>query len=388
VIFVYIGVSVIYLLFFAIAGRLGRIRRYTTHPNKASIAVLVPTYQDDSVIIETTKRVLEQNYPASKFTVTVIADGLQPETIAQLKMYPINLVEVAFDVSMKAKSLNQAFQILKEDDYDLALILDADNVMSSDALEKINHAYRDGWRVIQCHRTAKNLNTSVAILDAISEEVNNTIFRRGHRAVGLSCTLIGSGMAFEYKLLKRIFSLPGILNNPGEDREVDIELVKEDIIVQYLDDAYVYDEKVQRKEVFQKQRTRWIATQVDQIRRFLKKDILVKFKSKTYLNKFFQNFLLPRLLFALLFIIIFLTAVLGIVLDSPILYPSFMWWVLLLVMYSFALIFAIPKSFYNAKTLNAFFQIPVLMLSMLKAIFHMRKNKKGFIHTPKEFTQP
>jgi hypothetical protein len=49
---------------------------------------------------------------------------------------------------------------------------------------------------VQGHRTAKNTNNSWAILDAISEEINNNIFRKGHRVLGLSSAIIGSGMAF------------------------------------------------------------------------------------------------------------------------------------------------------------------------------------------------
>ncbi|MBL7708380.1 MAG: glycosyltransferase, partial [Chitinophagaceae bacterium] len=256
------------------AGRFGKLKGYSTAGEKAMIAVLIPSYRDDSVILDTALQALKQSYLSERYTVTVIADGLQADTIQQLKRLPIQVVEVSFDVSMKAKSLNAAFSQLPSGVYDIAMILDSDNIMNPDCLEKVNHAFQQGWQVIQCHRTAKNKNTAVAILDALSEEVNNTIFRRGHRAAGFSCTLIGSGMAFKYELLKDIFALPEIQNNPGEDREVDIQLVKKNIIVEYIDDAYVFDEKVQRKEVFEKQRTRWLGTQVEQAGRFFRKDML------------------------------------------------------------------------------------------------------------------
>ena len=55
---------------------------------------------------------------------------------------------------------------------------------------------------MQGHRVAKNHNTNLATLDAVSEEINNNIFRSGHRAIGLSSALIGSGMAFDYELIK------------------------------------------------------------------------------------------------------------------------------------------------------------------------------------------
>ncbi len=385
--FIYVGLSVTYLFLFALAGRFGKLKTYSAAGEKAMIAVLIPSYKDDSVILDTALQALKQSYPSGKYTVTVIADGLQPETIQELKGLPIKVVEVSFEVSMKAKSLNAAFNQLPSGFYDIAMILDSDNIMDPDCLEKVNDAFQQGWQVIQCHRTAKNKNTAVAILDALSEEVNNTIFRRGHRAAGFSCTLIGSGMAFKYELLKNIFALPEIQNNPGEDREVDIQLVKKSIIVEYIDDAYVFDEKVQRKEVFEKQRTRWLGTQVEQVGRFFRKDMLSFFWTKTYLNKCFQNFLLPRLLFVLLFFFILLICVVDIITGYGLLMPLWHWWVVLFVMYLVTMLLAVPASFYNRKTGKAILQVPVLIISMIKALLKIGQNKKGFLHTPKEFSK-
>ena len=91
----------------------------------------------------------------------------------------MKLVEVSFEKSTKSKALNAAMAVL-DDDYDIALVLDADNIMESDFISKIDKAFANGAVVVQGHRVAKNLNTSLAVLDAISEEVNNHIFRKGH----------------------------------------------------------------------------------------------------------------------------------------------------------------------------------------------------------------
>ncbi|WP_431159455.1 hypothetical protein, partial [Winogradskyella poriferorum] len=72
-----------------------------------------------------------------------------------------------------------------DDAYEYAIILDADNIRECHFLTKMNMAFQNGFRVVQGHRKAKNLNTPFAILDAASEEVNNHIYRRGHRALGL-----------------------------------------------------------------------------------------------------------------------------------------------------------------------------------------------------------
>ena len=61
----------------------------------------------------------------------------------------------------------------------LSMILDADNIMKEGCLESVNAAFQEGANAVQCHRTAKNQQTSVAVLDAISEEINNHLFRKG-----------------------------------------------------------------------------------------------------------------------------------------------------------------------------------------------------------------
>ncbi len=76
--------------------------------------------------------------------------------------------------------------------------------MAKGFLNEVNVAFDLGAKVVQAHRTAKNLNTPFAFLDACNEEINNHIYRKGHAAIGLSPALIGSGMAFEYNYLHNL----------------------------------------------------------------------------------------------------------------------------------------------------------------------------------------
>ncbi|HVV05979.1 MAG TPA: glycosyltransferase [Puia sp.] len=391
--FVYLLATLSYLFVLSVAGRFGRFPKYSACPQKARIAVIIPSYKEDNIILNTATQALLQHYPRTNYTVTVIADQLQPGTIRQLKEIPVRVIEVKWEKSMKAKSLNVAFQQLAGDQgegagkgYDLAFILDADNIMSPDCLEKVNHAWQQGWEVIQCHRTAKNKNNSVAILDAMSEEMNNTIFRRGQRALGLSCALIGSGMAFRYSLIKDIFSSPEIQDNPGEDKVVEMQLISRGVRVEYLEDAYVYDEKVQRKEVFEKQRTRWLGTQIDNLRPLLAKKMRENAIGRIYYLKVLEWLLLPRLLLLALFGLLLLLSAADIFMGLHLLAPAWPWWIGLMALYGLTLLIAIPASFYNGQTVKAFLKIPVLMLAMLKALMGVKKNKSGFIHTPKEFS--
>jgi cellulose synthase/poly-beta-1,6-N-acetylglucosamine synthase-like glycosyltransferase len=386
VLFIYLSVSSVYMLFMVAGGRLRKAPVYSSDPDKKRIAVIIPSYKEDNIIIDTASKAIRQDYPNAYFDVFIVADKLQKETIEKLKALPLTVVEVQFEVSMKAKSMHAAFESIPVDKYDIAMILDADNVMSAGCLEKVNHAFHKGFQAVQCHRVAKNKNNAVAVLDAISEEINNQLFRIGQRAFGLSSALIGSGMAFEFEKLKAIFSSTHILNNAGEDREIDLQLMKDKVIIEFIRDALVYDEKVSSPMVFEKQRTRWLEAQVNNCKRFFDEDMRSLSNRKIYWYKLFQTLLLPRSLYLLVFAILMTLISAGYLLHFPLLFPAGPWWVLVLIIYLASLIFAIPAVYFNIDTLKAVVHLPVLILSMVKALFKMKSNRKEFLHTPKLHT--
>jgi len=385
IIFLYLFISTCYLFIIALAGRFLKGKKFLPNTSRKKILILIPCYREDHIILDTAAKAVDHNYPKDCLKVMVIADQLQPATIEKLKQLPVDVLEV--HVNMKSKSVSAALQTLNTKDAEIVMILDADNVMGPDCLEKVNDAFQQGYAAVQCHRTAKNKNNSVALLDAISEEININLFRRGPAHLGLSAAPIGSGMAFDFSLVKEIFSSNEILNNPGEDREIDLQLMIRKIKMEFIDDAFVLDEKVSSAEVFEKQRIRWLEAQVNHVRRFFHPDIKKAPKTILYYNKFFQNLLLPRILFLLVFSVFFLLLAVQWVFSITIVYPSSLWWLACMLLYAITLFISIPNSYYNRTTFKAILHIPVLMASMIKALFQLKKNRKEFLHTPKSFTE-
>ena len=201
----YLTLNVLYLFVSAVAGRLGRaddVPVTDTVDQLRRIAILIPAYKEDAVILGSVQANSQQDYPADRYDLIVIADSFLPKTFQSLSLYPVRVIPVEFEQSTVQKSIAYALNALPENTYDIVLISDADNHMEPDFLKRINQAFGQGWRAVQGHRTANNTNTSVAVFDAMNEEVNNTIFRAGQRALGLSATPIGSGMAYEPTMMK------------------------------------------------------------------------------------------------------------------------------------------------------------------------------------------
>ncbi|MBL7699548.1 MAG: glycosyltransferase [Chitinophagaceae bacterium] len=384
--FIYLSVNVGYLLLISITGLFARRKSSIENINRKKIAVLITSYKEDDVIVNTIRQAVEHDYPKENFDVFLVADQLQPSTIEKIKTFDVHVSEVNFPVGSKARSLNFLLNKIDPAKYDIALVLDGDNIMTPGFLEKINSAFQEGFKAVQAHRTAKNRNTPVAVLDALSEEINNHLFRRAQRALGFSSSLIGSGMAFEFDTLKKVYNKPGILDNPACDREVDFEMMKNGITVQYLDDAMLLDEKVSSGNVFEKQRRRWLESQMLHLKLFLSKNEHVTRKTKDYWNKLFINLIPPRIIFLAIFFIIFLCCLAQYFLEIDITGFAITWWIVLFAAYILSLIIAVPSHLITLSTLKAFLYLPSVLFSYIKAAFTMKINRKEFVHTPKTYT--
>lgn len=372
VIFVLLALSVGYLLLFAVASRLRRPHPIPETEKRHRFAVLFPAYKEDRVIVQAVHQFLRQDYPTDRYDLIVISDQMQPETNEELRQLPIRLLTAHYQESSKAKALTLAMEATANETYDSIVIMDADNTTSPQFLQELNKGHAAGMKAIQAHRVAKNLNTDVAILDAVSEEINNSIFRGGHVALGLSSALIGSGMAMDAGWFRENVTK---LQTAGEDKELEALLLKQGIRIHYLEHVRVEDEKTQKKEVIKSQRKRWLAAQFGSLFAALPDLPSALLKGNIdYCDKIIQWMLPPRIV--LLAGVFFFTVLVSIL--CPVL--SLKWWML-----SFALIaalsLAIPGYLLNKRLLSALLQVPSLAWMMLATLFKLKGANKKFIHT-------
>ncbi|MBE0650336.1 MAG: glycosyltransferase [Bacteroidales bacterium] len=373
-VYLYLAFSTIYLFVFAFAG-IFKIKKNTIkETRKRKMIVLIPGYREDEVIVDVAKEALKQDYGTENYDVAIIADGFLPETIEKLSQINVKVFEVKLEFSTKSRALNAALDQL-DDSYDVAVILDADNIMETRFLTKVNEAFCAGYQIVQGHRIAKNMDTSFAILDAVSEEMNNHIFRKGHWVLGFSSSLIGSAMAFDYQYFKSTMREVKVVG--GFDKELEVRLLKEKKKIVYLPDAYVYDEKVPNAKVFTKQRRRWISAQIH----YFGKSFIPAFKELIFhgnidlFNKALQFILLPRiLLISILFIIS-----LAFLILAPASY--FLPWIIIFVLCLLVFVLSIPGYFYNFRTLWAITRLPLGIFLTVLSVFRFKGGNKEYLHT-------
>lgn len=375
--FIIIAFSVIYVAFFAFVSFLFRNRKDELNKKAtgyASFLVIFPSYHEDLVIVNSVNKFLCQDYPSDKYNVIVVSDHQTEKTNSQLENLPVTLLKPIFDKSTKAKALQYAMHesIRSGMIYDYIVILDADNVVETNFLSCLNVTCQQGYKAIQCHRKAKNGETDVAIFDGISEEINNTIFRLAHNKVGLSSSLIGSGLCLEYKwFLDNVDKL----STAGEDREIESLLIMDNIYIKYEEGIFVFDEKVDDLDSFQRQRQRWIVAQAHSLLSMLPYIPHAITKGNiNYIDKTLQQALIPRSMLIVILIIISIVELL--------LCPlwSLKWW-LLLVILAMSLILSIPAEKRKWKLLSKWFTALLMTLQMFRSASKIPQDKGEFIHT-------
>jgi cellulose synthase/poly-beta-1,6-N-acetylglucosamine synthase-like glycosyltransferase len=336
--------------------------------------VLVPAYKEDEIILSTAHNLLNLDYPAGFFDVYVIADSFQPETIAQLRNLPLHVLEVSFEKSTKANSLNEAFQRINKN-YNIALVCDADNMLEKDFLKKINNQFVDGVTAVQGRRVAKNLDTSFAVLDGCSEAVNNHIFRKGPNALDVSASIIGSGMAFEFQTLKNLMSEIEAVG--GFDKMLQLKAVQQGICIHYLEDALIFDEKVDNSNAFKQQRRRWMSSQFIYLRKYFLQGFKELWKGNfNYFNlAVLNNILLPKVFMLVIFPLL---VVFTYFIDTDTVPVVILLWILYVV----SLAMALPRMLLKANYLFiALRKLPKATLVMFSALFQLKQANKTFIHT-------
>lgn len=366
--FIFTAGTVLYIGVFAVASLFRKNATVVKAKINRRFIILIPSYKQDEVIEQAVLAILSQAYPQRMFDVTVISDHQSEMTNMRLAQYPITLLIPNFEESTKAKSLQYAILNLPEFKiYDVAIILDADNIVEPEFLANINDAYESAaTKAIQVHRISRNRDTAAARMDAVFEEINNNIFRKGHINLGLSAALAGSGVAYDFAWLKENIMRT---RTSGEDKELEALLLRQEIYIDYFDKIYVYGEKMRTTQKLNEQRGRWATQQFHNFVRnihFLPGAIFRK--QYDLADKIIQWMLIPRTT------MVGIIMLMCIVLPFISLFTALKWWILgALALFFFAL--ATPDYLVDEMWDKTFLRSPFVTL-WGKLYTRLKKNKK------------
>ena len=367
--FILVALTVLYLGIFAFTSMFARHSETPKARNQNRFIIFIPSHKSGKSVEMTVNSILGQTYPQRLFDVTVIADHEDEITMFHLAQQPVTLLRPNYAKSSRTKSLQLAINNLPQFKiYDVVIILDAGDVVEPEFLEQMNDAYESaGTKAIQAHKVSFNRDTVSARLSAIFEEINNSIFRRGHITVGLSAAMSSSGMVFNFEWFKQQI-LAAKIN--WADKELEALLLRHHIYVDYFDDIMVYGEKERQAEEFNRQHRNWIITQWRAVLRNLRHlPIAILQKHYDMIDKLLQWILIPRML---MMVIILLMCII-----MPFIYftMAIKWWALFaIVLFVFAM--ATPNYLVDEKWDSTFFKIPFVLMS---SILHKFKWGRKFI---------
>lgn len=257
-----VAVFVFYHLFFVICYfflkifriEKGNFQRSTPRLNK--FAIIVPAHNEEKIIGELLNSVKNLDYPNDLFDLFVIADNCTDNTaLIARKGGAICYERVNNERRGKPYALNWILQQIELDKYDAFTIIDADTAIDEKYLKTMNQFLNRGCAVIQGYFGLMNPDDSwLTKLGVIPGILKFKIRYHCKEALGLSCPLMGNGMCFSRDVIQKLgweaYSIT-------ENWEYYIQLLLNNYIVHFAEEAYIYSHAVTALSHGETQRKRW-----------------------------------------------------------------------------------------------------------------------------------
>jgi hypothetical protein len=214
--------------------------RGSSEQSQLSLVVLVPAHDEQGGIGATLESRAACDYPQDRVRVVVIADNCGDRTADCAREAGVEAWERA-DPTQRGKgyALIWALERLRAEhaDFDAVVMLDADCVASPNLLSAVDMRLRAGASALQVNYVAANPEDShAAALRFGGFALMNTVRFLGKQRLGLSCGLVGTGMAFTKDLLIRE---PWTATGLVEDGEYHLRLVMAGERAEFVADASV-----------------------------------------------------------------------------------------------------------------------------------------------------
>jgi GT2 family glycosyltransferase len=269
-----LALSTLYLLALLAAAR-SAVRRprtaapFTDASDRLPLVVLVPAHNEETVIGPTLEALIATDYPDDARRVIVIADNCSDRTAAIADGAGAEVWERT-DPERHGKGFALAWaleRLLELDDRSRAIVfVDADCVASANLLSAVEQRLHSGARAMQVDYVAGNPEASNAsALRFAAFAVGDTVRFLGKERLGLSCGLVGTGMAFSRELLERN---PWTSTGLVEDGEFHMRLVLAGERVEFVPEAQVSQAVPTSHRAGSSQQARWEAGKLQLIRRW------------------------------------------------------------------------------------------------------------------------
>ncbi|MGL4910928.1 MAG: glycosyltransferase family 2 protein, partial [Romboutsia sp.] len=255
-----------YSLFLSLFGYKKLEKYYKDHDPEAKFLVLVAAHNEEDVIGSTLDNLKKIDYPEHLYDLYVVNDNSSDRTgeiCDECNVKHIDTIEkkhkkegVGKSAGLQYALRELGFDKLKKN-YDMLLVLDADNHVDSNILKEVNSQWIDEGKpeAIQTYLDSKNAESTIATGYATAYNITNRFFQLSKKRLGLNNAIGGTGFAVRMDWLINTggFSYKSLV----EDLEMSIEIFKSGGRVSWNHFTRIYDEKPDTLKVSIKQRIRW-----------------------------------------------------------------------------------------------------------------------------------
>ena len=221
--------------------------------------ILIAARNEKYVIGNLIDSIKKQDYPSDLYTIFVVADNCTDNT-AQIAREKGAIVYERFDNDHRTKGYALEFLVdnIKKDyrieSFEGYFIFDADNLLKSDYLKKMNNAFDEGCKIITSYRNTKNFDENwVASTYALHWLRSIRTNHRARSILRLATNIQGTGFLFSNEIIKDGWHYTSLT----EDRALTADAVAQGYQITYQDEAEFYDEQPTNLKIALRQRLRW-----------------------------------------------------------------------------------------------------------------------------------
>jgi len=229
------------------------------------IRVIVAAHNEAGVIAGVAQDLASQTYPKELLTACVVADRCTDETSAVADRF-IDVVEREQGEGAKGAAIGWYLEGAPLERDEVLLVLDADNRIGTDYVERVATALEGGVEVVQTYLDVSNPDDSIlSTANALTYWASNRMVQLSRSNIGWSCDLGGTGMA----LTKRALDAAGGFNDElTDDVALNVRLNLAGYRAKWLHHVRVFDEKPTDTKSSVTQRSRWVRGKRDAQRQY------------------------------------------------------------------------------------------------------------------------
>lgn len=248
-----------YVLFFIIG--LFAKKKFPVAEKKCKYGIVVCARNEENVIGRLIESVKKSDYPSDKIQIFVVAHNCTDSTAQVAREKGAIVFEYDNpEERMKGYALRHGFNRIKEEygieSFDGYFIMDADNIIRSDYISKMNDAFvaNNEEAAITSYRNSKNFNENhMSMMYGMYFLYGCRFEQRGRAVVGSTTRVTGTGFLFSNKQVKDGWNYLTMT----EDWEFSADIVTEGNKTDYCDEAVFYDEQPTTVPIMLRQRLRW-----------------------------------------------------------------------------------------------------------------------------------